>query len=194
MNHPTTPPSPIQAGVPVARPAPRPATALEQIQVASPCQAAWDAMTGDNHARFCGQCQKHVYNLSGMTRADAEALVNRTEGRMCVRFFRRADGTVLTQDCPVGLRAVRKRMLIWGGAAAAILFAFLGLVTGITAGAIGFGWANGWRPRPLVWVVEQINPPPVRGGMVMGDMCPPDHVPPPPPEPPAPPVPAVPAQ
>jgi hypothetical protein len=167
---------------------------LEQIQVASPCHVEWNAMTGDDKARFCGQCSKHVYNLSGMTRAEAEALVSRTEGRMCVRFFRRSDGTVLTQDCPVGLRAVRKRMLMWCGAAAAILFAFLGLVTTITAGAVGVGWANGWRPRPLVWVVELLNPagppliapgggPPMilpgagggrNGNVVMGDMCPPN--------------------
>jgi hypothetical protein len=182
MNQPILPPSAIQAGVPVARPATAVAVALEQIQVASPCHAAWDAMTGNDQVRFCGQCSKHVYNLSGMSRADAEALVSATEGRMCVRFFRRADGTVLTQDCPVGLRAVRRRMLLWCGAAAAILFAFLGLVTTITAGAVGVGWANGWRPRPLVWVVELLVPgaPPVIGGgprepIVMGDMCPPDR-------------------
>jgi hypothetical protein len=36
--------------------------------------------------------------------AEAERLVVEKEGRLCVRFHRRADGTVLTRDCPVGLR------------------------------------------------------------------------------------------
>ncbi len=32
------------------------------------------------------------------------------EGELCVRFYRRADGTMLTADCPRGLAAVRLRM------------------------------------------------------------------------------------
>ena len=34
-------------------------------------------------------------------------IVAEREGSMCVRFFRRTDGTVLTADCPVGTK--RKR-------------------------------------------------------------------------------------
>src|SRR3954469_19985825 len=44
---------------------------LDQIQVASPCTADWSQMTGDDRTRHCGACQKNVYNLSGMTRAEA---------------------------------------------------------------------------------------------------------------------------
>ncbi|HVR40948.1 MAG TPA: carboxypeptidase-like regulatory domain-containing protein, partial [Thermoanaerobaculia bacterium] len=36
-------------------------------------------------------------------------LLVRTEGRVCARLYRRADGTVLTRDCPTGLRALRRR-------------------------------------------------------------------------------------
>jgi hypothetical protein len=97
---------------------------------------------------------------------------------MCVRFYRRSDGTMLTQDCPVGVRAARRKTLVLGGVAAVLLIGFLGIVTAVTASAVGVAWANGWRPRPLVWLVNLINPPPMRGGgMVMGDMCPaPDEV------------------
>jgi hypothetical protein len=158
---------------------------LEQIQVASPCHASWDEMSGDDRARFCGQCSKHVYNLSNLTRGEAEALIYAKDGRLCVRFYRRSDGTVLTQDCPVGWRAARRRMLLLGAAAAAILLAFLGVVSGLVAGAVGIGWANGWRPRPLVWIVNLFDPVPMRqnpelGGpdgerhLVMGDICPPE--------------------
>src|SRR5581483_9913884 len=41
------------------------------------------------------------------------ALVRDKEGRMCVRMYQRADGTVLTSDCPVGVRRERLRARIW---------------------------------------------------------------------------------
>ena len=83
---------------------------LDNIRVASPCNADWDQMIGNERSRFCGQCNLNVYNLSAMTRAEAELLIGKTEGRLCVRYYRRADGSVLTKDCPVGLRAIRRRM------------------------------------------------------------------------------------
>jgi len=67
-------------------------------------------MTGDNRVRFCNHCQLNVYNLSALSRVEAEELIASTEGRLCARLFRRADGTVLTENCPVGLRALRRRV------------------------------------------------------------------------------------
>jgi len=67
-------------------------------------------MTGDNRVRFCDHCRLNVYNISELSRFEAEALIASTEGRLCARLFRRADGTVLTKDCPVGLRALRRRL------------------------------------------------------------------------------------
>jgi len=100
---------------------------LDSIQVASPCQVSWDEMKGDNRVRFCGQCKLKVYDLSEMSRSEAEALIQAREGRTCVRYFRRPDGTLLTRDCPVGLRAVRQRFVRAVAALAGILLA---LVTG----------------------------------------------------------------
>src|SRR5438309_12073962 len=82
---------------------------LDRIQVATPCTARWEDMKGEGAARFCGECNKHVYDLSGMERAAVEKLVRETEGRLCVRFYKRADGTLLTADCPVGLAARARR-------------------------------------------------------------------------------------
>jgi hypothetical protein len=59
-----------------------------------------------------------------MTAGEVERLITEREGRLCIRMFRRADGTVITKDCPVGLRAVRKRVATMAGAA---LAAVLGL-------------------------------------------------------------------
>lgn len=83
---------------------------LDNITVAAPCSADWDNMIGTDRSRFCGQCSKNVYNLSGMTRGEAEELITGAEGQLCVRFYRRADGSVLTQNCPVGLAAVQARV------------------------------------------------------------------------------------
>ncbi len=85
---------------------------LETLTVTSPCSASWQDMTGDDRARFCGKCEKNVYNLSAMSALEAEAILREKEdGDVCVRFFQRADGTVMTADCPVGVRRKRIRRL-----------------------------------------------------------------------------------
>jgi hypothetical protein len=101
---------------------------LEHVKVAAPCPADWEKMVGDERARYCDRCSLHVYNLSGMTRREAEALVTSAEGRLCVRFYRRPDGTILTRNCPVGLSALRRRA---ARAATATLTAVLGFFAGL---------------------------------------------------------------
>jgi hypothetical protein len=83
---------------------------LDDVQVASPCTADWDKMVGDDRKRFCESCGESVYNVSALTRQEAEGLVGRTDG-VCIRFFRRTDGTVMTTDCPVGKRRVRLKQI-----------------------------------------------------------------------------------
>lgn len=82
---------------------------LNNIKVAAPCTADWRFMCGNERVRFCGQCSKNVYNLSALTREQAEDLILRNEGRLCVRFYRRKDGTIILNNCPVGLRAIKAR-------------------------------------------------------------------------------------
>ena len=83
---------------------------LRNLRVASPCHESWDGMTGDDQQRFCHSCNLHVYNFSEMASDEITSLIIRTEGRLCGRLYRRTDGTVLTRDCPVGLRAFRKKV------------------------------------------------------------------------------------
>lgn len=99
-------------------PAPDP---LLRIQVASPCDMSWEAMKGTDRARHCSKCRLTVYNLAAMSREEARALMSAREGRLCVRLFRRADGTVLTRDCPSGFRAARRRVLALTATAAGAL-------------------------------------------------------------------------
>jgi hypothetical protein len=99
---------------------------LDQIRVASPCSANWNQMTGDDRTRHCGACDKDVYNLSGMTREEAEALIIERNGELCARYYQRADGTILLADCTVGMqrkrgqrRTAARAALIAGGLATA---------------------------------------------------------------------------
>lgn len=122
---------------------------LESVRVASPCSADWDAMVGNNRQRFCGQCKLNVYNLSGMTAREAENLIINAEGRLCARFFRRSDGTIITKDCPVGWQAIKRRMTrVWTAVASVLFTAVSGV--GIT------GYMNERSAEPeLMGVVER---------------------------------------
>ena len=101
---------------------------LNNVRVAAPCSADWDLMIGNELSRFCGHCNLNVYNLSGMTRSEAEHLIANNEGRLCVRFYRRADGSILTKNCPVGLREIQRRVSKFTRAiASAVLTFFAGI-------------------------------------------------------------------
>jgi hypothetical protein len=89
----------------------RPLPLLDRLFVATPCGVPWESMQGDARVRFCGKCEKPVYNVSAMTRDEAERFLKTAESP-CVRFYQRSDGTILTADCPVGVdRKVRRRWL-----------------------------------------------------------------------------------
>jgi hypothetical protein len=83
--------------------------ALNALRIASPCLMSWEEMEGDERVRFCGACRLHVYDLSAMDAEEAASLISESSDALCVRLYRRADGTVLTQDCPIGLRAAVRR-------------------------------------------------------------------------------------
>lgn len=101
---------------------------LDSIKIASPCSANWDEMYGDDRKRFCSECKLNVYNLSGMTPDEAENFLINSEGRVCVKFYRRRDGSVLTKDCPVGWQAVKKRV---SQTASALFSMYVGISGGI---------------------------------------------------------------
>jgi hypothetical protein len=107
---------------------------LERTVVASPCSESWEGMSGDDRARFCARCGKNVYNLSAMARDEAERFIVENTAA-CLRLFRRADGTVLTSDCPVGGRQKRRLAVLRHATAIALGLAAAGVVA---AGAKAF--------------------------------------------------------
>ncbi len=97
---------------------------LDQLEIASPCTADWNEMSGDERTRFCGHCEKNVYDLTEMKEDEIFTLIADSNGNFCGRLYQRSDGKVLAEDCPVGLAAklkhvARKTWLTFAMAAAA---------------------------------------------------------------------------
>lgn len=132
---------------------------LNDIDVAAPCSADWNKMKGDGRVRFCDQCAMNVYNLSGMTRYEAETFVANAEGRVCIRFYRRRDGTILTDNCPVGLRALRRKAQRLKATASAIISVVLSFCAGIYSTSV-FNSAHNWlNPSISTTQGEMVLPP-----------------------------------
>lgn len=143
-------------------------------------------MTGDDRTRRCDQCNLNVHNISAMTRQEGEAFLARTfhadgrpiVGRVCARFYRRADGTILTADCPVGLAALRAK----ARRAAARFAAAIGFTTLIAwAAARESAHTPFATTQPMAtlaaWLKQPASPPVMMGKIAtMGDIA----VPPPP--------------
>jgi hypothetical protein len=85
---------------------------LDSLRIVTPCTLPWSSMRGDDAVRFCARCHKNVYNVAALSEAEAVALVERAEGRVCLRLTRRPDGTVVTGDCWAALRRARQRGLL----------------------------------------------------------------------------------
>ncbi|MEO8700876.1 MAG: hypothetical protein ABI867_12585 [Kofleriaceae bacterium] len=82
---------------------------LDNIRIASPCTARWADMDGDDRTRQCAACNKQVFDLSSLTRDEAQALISERAGELCGRYYRRADGTILLADCTIGIAHRRGR-------------------------------------------------------------------------------------
>ena len=154
---------------------------LKRVRVATPCPADWDKMVGDARVRFCGSCKLNVYNLSDMSRAEAETLVRQAEGddgkaHLCVRFYQRADGTMITADCPVGLlaratRGVRRRVAFYASCGAALTLTSLSWARGqqnrspfsdevAAIAADPQAWRE-YQPVPVRTFLQRVDPAPI---------------------------------
>lgn len=104
---------------------------LDGIMIAAPCDVSWESMEGDDRVRFCGSCKLNVYNTRAMTKREVAELMSR-EGRLpCLRIYRRFDGTLITDDCPVGLRKIRDAYKRAARRVAAGWAAIVSVVTGV---------------------------------------------------------------
>ena len=153
---------------------------LSHVRVAAPCRADWERMRGNERVRFCDHCSMNVYNLSKMTRKDAEALILSAEGRLCVRYYHRPDGTILTGNCPEGLRALKRRV---SGLSRAVVssvlsfFAGMAVLAGLETAQTSLDDATQTGPDLISPVPIGEDAPPTPEPVWMGDVAlePPAH-------------------
>jgi hypothetical protein len=133
---------------------------LSRIVINTPCLESWASMKGDEQKRYCGQCRKHVYNLSAMSESEALALVN-APGQVCVRFCRRPDGSVMTSECGPG----RRRR--WRGHAR--LLAIIGLLLTTLGLRPAYAADNPAHEAPVPEKAGTWTPPESLGGLAQDD-------------------------
>lgn len=100
---------------------------------------------GADRVRHCDRCRLNVYNFANLTREESVALIEAHAAagkRLCGALYRRADGTMLTRDCPVGVAAARR----WVGRAFSRALA-AGLL--LSSGALVYAAKQGeaWHPK-----------------------------------------------
>src|SRR5205814_237703 len=113
----------------------------------------------DERVRFCKNCSLHVYNLSAMTRDAAQQLIAEREGRVCIRMYRREDGTVITRDCGGAVKLAAKRISRFVTTASALV------LSGVFA-------AIGWSRSAGAAATEKCDPAIVSPRAIMGDVAP----------------------
>lgn len=66
----------------------------KRLKILSPCEESWEIMEGNDKVRFCSRCQKDVHNISSMTKEEAIELAFKSEGRLCVRYYKKSSGAI----------------------------------------------------------------------------------------------------
>jgi hypothetical protein len=144
-----------------------------EIPIASPCGADWRTMKPTDTKRFCESCQKHVHDLSAMTRDEARAVLASppVEG-LCVRYLHDAHGDIVFRQGPIApTLLVRAKRLATAAAAAALPLAMAACAGNATTGS----------PPPMMGAVACPAPPMPSASAVapepliprMGDVAPP---------------------
>jgi hypothetical protein len=72
---------------------------LSRMTIQEPCSMDWAAMPGDERARHCASCDKHIFDLTAMSPDQAATVLHEQDGQICARVFERADGTLVISDC-----------------------------------------------------------------------------------------------
>jgi hypothetical protein len=64
---------------------------MRRLPIADPCSQPWDEMRAEGSRRWCESCNLHVHDLSALSPAAAEGLVERHRGALCVRYLHDGD-------------------------------------------------------------------------------------------------------
>lgn len=116
-------------------------------QRASGCSSKWAEMPGDQRVRQCTRCQQNVYRFGNMDPFEVRQLLIEKEGKPCVRFFDRGDGSVMVKDCPRG------KLRRWN-----LRFALISAVLLALFGGGGFVLASGGVSHAADRALKQFEP------------------------------------
>ncbi len=95
---------------------------IDNLILSFSCPIDWNSMDGDDRERFCMQCSKTVFNISDLSKKEAnEYLQKRSKTSHCVKFYLRSDGTITTDECPRILRPVRNTVFLLARVVAGII-------------------------------------------------------------------------
>lgn len=112
----------------------------KKLPIAEPCSKNFDEMDGDGHRRFCDHCDKHVTNLSDLTRREAMELLRDAGGGLCVVYtFDESDRVRFLDDLnfrrPSKSQLSGARRLIAAAAMVPLLIGLSGCDTSMANGA-----------------------------------------------------------
>lgn len=108
---------------------------LNNLTIPSPCSADWNSMVGNDQVRFCEHCSLEVHNLSLMSRNQAQRLVDRSNGRLCVRYHYDSTGQPLTLPLRQKLHRINRRV---SRIAAGAFTATLSVTSAVAQGSASF--------------------------------------------------------
>jgi hypothetical protein len=88
---------------------------IQSYFISSPCSVKWDDMQADQsniRVRFCGDCKLNVHNLSSLSDEEVVVLLDKKAAgeRVCTYFYRKDDGTLVTDNCPKQMKQMRDRI------------------------------------------------------------------------------------
>src|SRR5262249_31745223 len=103
-----------------------------------------------------------------LTQEEAEDLIVRSEDRLCVRLYQRADGTVMTADCPLALQSIRRGVYWRIAKVIGVAFFFLALGAGVSSSLADKPRKSSRQPAgpitPVVdWIMDKLCPHPIMG-------------------------------
>lgn len=93
---------------------------LDRICIAMPCSMSWEEMHGNDEVRLCGGCNKNVYNISAMSKKEAERILNVPQ-LPCLGFTRNSAGSIITDECPPWIKPIRNSFRKMAGIAVSIM-------------------------------------------------------------------------
>jgi TonB family protein len=59
---------------------------IQNVQLKFACEQDWHKMTPCGDGRFCGVCQKNVFDFSNKSQADLDKVLHQNNGNICGRF------------------------------------------------------------------------------------------------------------